>query len=283
MGTDLPEFSPDRSAPKEIDLYYYNFNIGDYRRDTVHLSILEHGIYRQLIDTYYLNEGPFEADLDALMRTHCVRNADEMQAFKNVLKDFFDEVDGRYVHKGCERVLAQYHAKSDKAKASARARWDRPDANALPTQSKRNANGMLTNNHKPITNNQEPITINQEPIEPTDSTLPKVKVPYAEIIQLFKSLLPELPEPKVLTDKRKRTIASMWIWVLTSKDEDGDRRATNEHEGLEYFRRFFTYARKNDFVMGKTGRTGSHANWQADIDYLCSERGRQQVIERTSS
>jgi hypothetical protein len=56
MGTDLPEFSPDRSAPKEIDLYYYNFNIGDYRRDTVHLSILEHGIYRQLIDTYYLNE-----------------------------------------------------------------------------------------------------------------------------------------------------------------------------------------------------------------------------------
>jgi uncharacterized protein YdaU (DUF1376 family) len=156
MGTDLPEFSPDRSAPKEIDLYYYNFNIGDYRRDTVHLSILEHGIYRQLIDTYYLNEGPLEADLDALMRTHCVRNADEMQAFKNVLKDFFHEVDGRYVHKGCERVLAQYHAKSDKAKASARARWDRPDANALPTQSKRNANGMLTNNHKPINNNRSP-------------------------------------------------------------------------------------------------------------------------------
>lgn len=136
-------------------MYYYNFNIGDYRRDTAHLSILEHGIYRQLIDTYYLNEGSLEADLDALMRTHCVRNADEMQAFKNVLKDFFDEVDGRYVHKGCERVLAQYHAKSDKAKASARARWSKSDANALQTQSKRNANGMLTNNHKPINNNKD--------------------------------------------------------------------------------------------------------------------------------
>jgi hypothetical protein len=80
-----------------------------------------------------------------------------MQAFKNVLKDFFDEVDGRYVHKGCDRVLAQYHAKSDKAKASARARWSRVDANALPPQTERNAKGMLTNNHKPINNNKAPV------------------------------------------------------------------------------------------------------------------------------
>jgi len=38
------------------------------------------------------------------------------------------------------------------------ARWSHSvDANALRTDSDGNANGMLTNNHKPITNNQEPI------------------------------------------------------------------------------------------------------------------------------
>jgi len=42
-------------------LHYYTFNIGDYRRDTGHLSLLEHGIYRQLIDSYYLSEKPIAA------------------------------------------------------------------------------------------------------------------------------------------------------------------------------------------------------------------------------
>ena len=37
-------------------MHYYKFNIADYRKDTGHLSTIEHGIYRQLIDWYYLDE-----------------------------------------------------------------------------------------------------------------------------------------------------------------------------------------------------------------------------------
>lgn len=132
-------------------MHYYQFNIGDYRRDASHLNLLEHGIYRQLLDSYYLNEGPLEASEDDLMRTHCVRTADEMQAFKNVLRDFFIWRDGQLIHRGCDKVIAGYHSKSDKARASAKARWSGSDANALRTQSEGNAN------HKPITNNHKPI------------------------------------------------------------------------------------------------------------------------------
>ena len=147
----LPEFPPDRPAPKEIDLHYYTFNIGDYRRDTSHLNLLEHGIYRQLIDTYYLSEEPLCVDDAILMRTHCVRSAEDKQAFKNVMDDFFELREDGWHHKGCERVIKHYQVKSEKASTSAKARWAK-DANALPTQSEGNAN------HKPITNNQEPIT-----------------------------------------------------------------------------------------------------------------------------
>ncbi len=45
---------------------YYRHHIGDYRSNTSHLSLLEHGIYRQLLDTYYLSEGPITPDLDIL-------------------------------------------------------------------------------------------------------------------------------------------------------------------------------------------------------------------------
>jgi uncharacterized protein YdaU (DUF1376 family) len=148
---------PDRPAPKEIGVHFYQFNIGDYRRDTSHLTLLEHGIYRQLLDTYYLSENPIKLDLEEVMRTHSVRTADEERALKNVLKDFFDETSDGYFHKGCDRNIEAYRKKSKMASESAKARWSQPHANALPTDSERNANGMLTNNHKPLTNNQEPI------------------------------------------------------------------------------------------------------------------------------
>jgi uncharacterized protein YdaU (DUF1376 family) len=146
-------------------MHYYQHNIGDYRRDTSHLSLVEHGIYRQLMDSYYLDEQPLCADLAKLMRSHSVRSADEQQSLKNVLADFFELTENGYIHKRCDEVIAEYHGKSDKARASAMARWGNKhkdvDANALPTQSKRNAKGMLTNNHKPITNISTPDGVSE--------------------------------------------------------------------------------------------------------------------------
>lgn len=87
---------------------YYPHHIGDYRKDTAHLSLLEHGVYRQLLDTYYTSEKPLPLDDAILMRTHCARSAEEMQAVKNVLTDFFVCTDDCYVHKRCDIVIEAY-------------------------------------------------------------------------------------------------------------------------------------------------------------------------------
>ena len=136
-------------------MHFYPHNIGDYRKDTSHLTLLEHGIYRQLLDSYYLDEQPLSNDLAKLMRSHSVRNADEQQSLQNVLTDFFELTEEGYIHKRCDEVIAAYHGKSESARQSANARWARNqserNANALQTQSEGNAN------HKPITNNHKPI------------------------------------------------------------------------------------------------------------------------------
>jgi len=136
-------------------MHYYSHNIADYRKDTSHLTLLEHGIYRQLLDSYYLDEIPLSNDLAKLMRSHSVRTAEEQQSLQNVLTDFFELTENGYIHKRCDEVIAQYHGKSDKARASAMARWTKKnkglDANALQTHTEGNAN------HKPITNNHKPI------------------------------------------------------------------------------------------------------------------------------
>lgn len=148
-------------------MHYYSHNIGDYRKDTVHLSLLEHGVYRQLLDTYYLSEKPLTLDHADLMRTHCARNADEVRAIENVLKDFFFWTEKGYIHKRCDVEIEAFHSKSVSARESAKARWDRVkaerDANALRTQCEGNAN------HKPLTNNQEPIKAKQDQDQKTSS------------------------------------------------------------------------------------------------------------------
>ena len=97
-------------------MYYYPHHIGDYRRDTGHLTLLEHGIYRQLLDLYYITEKPL--DKEVAKRLIGVRNTDELQTYYGVLTEFFQEIDGKYVHKRCDYEISRFKDKSDKAKKS---------------------------------------------------------------------------------------------------------------------------------------------------------------------
>ena len=132
-------------------MHFYTFNIGDYRRDTGHLSPIEHHIYRTLIDWYYLNESPLPAEKRQIMRLNCISDA---EALDNVLSDFFEvnQEDGCYHQKRIDEEIAAYRSKSDKARESAKARW------AKRNDSKSNASAVRT--HTEGNANQEPITIN---------------------------------------------------------------------------------------------------------------------------
>ena len=135
-------------------MHYYQFNVADYRKDTGHLSLLEHAIYRSLIDSYYLEELPLCSDNAKLMRSHSVRTKDEREAFNAVLDDFFILRDDGYHHQRCDEELARIYAKSEKARASAQKRWDKKNAKAMRTHSEGNANGMLPITQYPIPNTQ---------------------------------------------------------------------------------------------------------------------------------
>jgi uncharacterized protein YdaU (DUF1376 family) len=69
-------------------MHYFQHNIADYRKDTSHLTLLEHGAYRQLLDQYYLNEAPLPLDEAKLLRLLSARDKDEISAVLSVLADF---------------------------------------------------------------------------------------------------------------------------------------------------------------------------------------------------
>ena len=138
-------------------MHYYTKHIKDYKTDTAHLTLLEHGVYNSLIDLYILSENPLEPNLQKLCRLVHAKTDDEIKAVENILAEFFIESDDGYRQKKCDQELIRIFGKSESARKSAKQRWgSERNANAMQTDSERNANGMLPNTQHPIPNNPIP-------------------------------------------------------------------------------------------------------------------------------
>jgi uncharacterized protein YdaU (DUF1376 family) len=68
---------------------YYPRYMGDYSRDTGHLSLIEHGAYTVLLDHYYAKGAPLPASVDALARICRAMTSAEQEAVKSVAEEFF--------------------------------------------------------------------------------------------------------------------------------------------------------------------------------------------------
>jgi uncharacterized protein YdaU (DUF1376 family) len=76
---------------KVTSLNYYPHHIGDYLRDTVHLTALEDGTYRRMLDLYYASEKPLPLDFDWLCKLVRARENPEREAVHEILKQFFEK------------------------------------------------------------------------------------------------------------------------------------------------------------------------------------------------
>ena len=151
QGTVQPEFSPDRGQHRRrLAVHYYTFNIGDYRKDTVHLTRLEHSIYRDLIDWYYLDEKPIPVETQSVSRRLRLVSEEEAGALKNVLKDFFVLKDDGWHQARVDLEIEKYHAQCEKNRLNGAAGGRPPkDKNPVGSQSQPSRNP----NQEPITNN----------------------------------------------------------------------------------------------------------------------------------
>jgi uncharacterized protein YdaU (DUF1376 family) len=134
-------------------MHYYKFNIADYRKDTGHLSTIEHGIYRQLIDWYYLDEQPIPEETQVVIRRLRL-GSDEVNFLQNVLSDFFVLGKTGYTHKRIEVEIKDYSEQAEKnknnGKLGGRPKKTHSVISGLPDESQNNPNHEpLTINHKP--------------------------------------------------------------------------------------------------------------------------------------
>ena len=85
---------------------YYERHLGDYARDTAHLSLLEHGVYTLLLDRYYSTEAPIP--VDQAHRIARARSRDEKAAVDAVLSEFFTQSPEGWRNARCDAEIARY-------------------------------------------------------------------------------------------------------------------------------------------------------------------------------
>jgi len=180
-----------------------------------------------LLDWYYLHECPIPLDESEVSRQIRMRSHTESIAI--VLREYFERTEEGWIHHRANKEIAKADEKSEKASASAKARWSKKDANALPTQSESNA----THNTLPITQDtehktQKKATVVATPFGVSDSVWQEViahrKSKKARVTQLVIDGISE--QARIagwsLEDALKETIVRNWQsfkadWV---KDEN---------------------------------------------------------------
>ena len=149
---------------------YYERHIGDYLKDTAHLSLLEHGIYGRLLDVYYTREAAIPvAQVERLIG---VRSREEKAALAVVLQEFFVSTGDTLRHARCEREIQRYQDKQRKASASANARWNKHEPHT-----ERNPNAMRTHSEGNAPSNQTPVTSNQKQSDKDVGGSPPLSLP----------------------------------------------------------------------------------------------------------
>jgi uncharacterized protein YdaU (DUF1376 family) len=130
-------------------MHYYQFNIGDYRAATAHLSNDEDLAYRRLLDMYYDTEKQIPLETQWVAK----RLRLDTKVVKAVLQDMFKLTETGWHHGRCETVIEQYHAMAEKNRANGRLGGRKKN----PVASDSQPIAKATINDKPITNNDKPI------------------------------------------------------------------------------------------------------------------------------
>lgn len=101
--------------------------IGDWKKKTAHLSLLEKGCYSELLDHCYANEEPLPGQIDRIFAICGARTPIEQRAVEVVLKMFFVKNGEGFYNERAKEEIGKWKEKAAKASQSARKRWDRSD------------------------------------------------------------------------------------------------------------------------------------------------------------
>lgn len=128
-------------------MHYYSHHIGDFIKKTSNLDDHHLATYLRMLWEYYSSESPFKDDCESIA---FAMRSDE-KTVGRILSHYFTLGNDGWHHDRCDKEIAIYHGKAEKARQSANARWS--NAKCMRTHSGRNAKAKVSDaNQEPRTN-----------------------------------------------------------------------------------------------------------------------------------
>ena len=244
-------------------MHYYQHHIGDFIKATARLSDTQSMAYLRLLWMYYDSEKPLKPDTKVL----AFQIGATVEETELLLESFFWLAENGWHHTRCDQEIAEYRSfldkKSNAGKASAERRKNIRSTGVEQVLDSSATGEQLTTNQ--LTNNQSKVA-NATPDLGKPKSVPSA--PIQEIVELYNTILPELPQTVVVNDSRKRAIAARWREVVTADKLD-------RQGGLDFFRWYFEMVKTSKFLTGKS------KDWKADMDFLFNPSKFPRVIEGT--
>ena len=104
---------------------------------------------------------------------------------------------------------------------------------------------------------------------PTKDTVTKDKryiVPHNKIINLYHTILDELPTVRIWSEERKKKLRTRWNSGIKTKKGI-------PINSLDFWETFFSYIKESDFLMGKK------TNFSADLEWIVSKGNFIKIFE----
>jgi uncharacterized protein YdaU (DUF1376 family) len=178
---------------------YYRHHLGDYAKDTAGLSLLEHGAYRLLLDSYYSTERPIAKNHRSAYRICSANSPAERRAVDSVLRLFFTDTPDGYVNNRADAEIVKYQRLANKNRDSGRIgaaiKWagERHSERHANVMANAIANAIETPSEKDgDTNSQQ--SINQE------TTIIRGQAPSKRFVP------PSVSEVKAYCDERRNRV-----------------------------------------------------------------------------
>jgi uncharacterized protein YdaU (DUF1376 family) len=290
-------------------LNFYKRHLGDYAKDTAHLSMLEHGAYTVLLDRYYTTEQPI-AQTEAY-RVCRARSREEKAAVDAVLGEFFDLAEGVWRNKRCDEEIARANAQAETNRKIAADREARklarkgndsftgsdndslasPDNDSLrvrePSQTPDTRHQTPRQAEEPIPDllSQVPaLRPEDRPDERPQLTLvepppPKPKgppdCPHAEVLALWQEVLPQLPQHLASQWRGTRADHLRARWRETAVEKGW----TDQQQGLAYLRKLFGYVGRSEFLTGRARPVQGQRPFVIELEWLVNPSNWAKVHE----
>ena len=268
-------------------MHYYSFNPKDYMSKTAFLEPMEDLAYRRMLDHCYLTELPLPEDVGEIAML--IRMRSHTESIKVVLHYFFELTPQGYVCDRIARELAAYHSKSEKAKASADARWEKhrnkskdlpkenpefkSDANALRDECERNAN------NKQRTNNQEPVTnINITADESAKNPKPKRVTKKQLAVEALVNMGIESKYAEAVIEKRKG--AAFTDLAIEEIKLQAEAVNLNFVQAIEFAAKQEWGSFRADWYQNRIAKQQPIATYQTSQQRTASEMDRWRQAER---